>query len=64
MGVFPRALVLVPTRELAAQVAASFEELGRHTQQRCVLVFGGVCFFIAGLLALRVPLHTSRAQPA
>ncbi len=29
-----------------------------------VLVFGGVCFFIAGLLALRVPLHTSRAQPA
>jgi ATP-dependent RNA helicase RhlE len=38
----PRALVLVPTRELAAQVAASFEELGRHTQQRCVLVFGGV----------------------
>jgi ATP-dependent RNA helicase RhlE len=38
----PRALVLVPTRELAAQVAASFEELGRHTQQRSVLVFGGV----------------------
>ena len=29
-----------------------------------VLVLGGVCFFIAGLLALRVPLHTSRAQPA
>jgi maltose/moltooligosaccharide transporter len=29
-----------------------------------VLVLGGVCFLIAGLLALRVPLHTSPARPA
>ncbi|HVO00032.1 MAG TPA: MFS transporter [Steroidobacteraceae bacterium] len=29
-----------------------------------VLVLGGVCFLIAGLLSLRVPLHTSRARPA
>ena len=38
----PRALVLVPTRELAAQVADSFRELGRHLEQRGVLIFGGV----------------------
>jgi ATP-dependent RNA helicase RhlE len=38
----PRALVLVPTRELAAQVAQSFRELGAHLQQRGVLIFGGV----------------------
>jgi ATP-dependent RNA helicase RhlE len=38
----PRALVLVPTRELAAQVAESFKDLGRHLRQRGVLVFGGV----------------------
>jgi ATP-dependent RNA helicase RhlE len=38
----PRALVLVPTRELAAQVAESFEVLGRHLRQHCTLVFGGV----------------------
>jgi maltose/moltooligosaccharide transporter len=29
-----------------------------------VLVLGGACFLIAGLLALRVPLHTSPARPA
>jgi len=38
----PRALVLVPTRELAAQVAESFTELGRHLQLRSTLIFGGV----------------------
>ncbi len=38
----PRALVLVPTRELAAQVADSFRELGAHLPQRGVLIFGGV----------------------
>ena len=38
----PRALVLVPTRELAAQVAESFQDLGRHLKQRGVLIFGGV----------------------
>jgi ATP-dependent RNA helicase RhlE len=38
----PRALVLVPTRELAAQVAESFVELGRHLTLRSTLIFGGV----------------------
>ena len=38
----PRALVLLPTRELAAQVAESFQTLGRYTAQRVTVVFGGV----------------------
>jgi len=38
----PRALILVPTRELAAQVEESFRMLGAHLRQRSVLVFGGV----------------------
>ena len=38
----PRALVLVPTRELAAQVAESFQDLGRYLNQRGALIFGGV----------------------
>ena len=37
-----RALVLVPTRELAAQVHASFRKYGRYTDLRVVDVFGGV----------------------
>src|SRR5262245_25237385 len=38
----PRMLVLVPTRELAAQVGDSFVRLGRHLHQRTILIFGGV----------------------
>jgi len=38
----PRALVLTPTRELASQIAASFESYGRHTPIRGTVVFGGV----------------------
>ena len=38
----PRLLVLVPTRELAAQVGESFDDFGRHLRQRCLLIFGGV----------------------
>jgi ATP-dependent RNA helicase RhlE len=37
-----RALVLTPTRELAAQVAASVETYGRHLSLRSTVVFGGV----------------------
>jgi ATP-dependent RNA helicase RhlE len=38
-----RALVLVPTRELAAQVADSIETYGRHLPRlSCAVVFGGV----------------------
>ncbi len=38
----PRALVLTPTRELAAQVAASAEDYGRFVKLRTVVIFGGV----------------------
>ena len=38
----PRVLVLVPTRELAAQVEESFREYGARLAQRTLLVFGGV----------------------
>jgi ATP-dependent RNA helicase RhlE len=38
----PRALVLTPTRELAAQVAESARVYGRHTGLRTVVIFGGV----------------------
>jgi ATP-dependent RNA helicase RhlE len=37
-----RALVLTPTRELAAQVAEHFALLARHTRLRCAAVYGGV----------------------
>ena len=38
----PGVLVLTPTRELAAQVAASFKAYGRHVPFRLALVYGGV----------------------
>jgi len=37
-----RALVLAPTRELAAQIAESFKAYGRHLKPVVVLVVGGV----------------------
>ncbi|MFT7559197.1 MAG: ATP-dependent RNA helicase RhlE [Flavobacteriales bacterium] len=37
-----RALILTPTRELAAQVAASVETYGKHLPLRSAVVFGGV----------------------
>jgi ATP-dependent RNA helicase RhlE len=41
-GRAPRALVLTPTRELAAQVAESARTYGRHVNARIAVVFGGV----------------------
>jgi len=41
-GRAPRALVLTPTRELAAQVAESARTYGRYVGIRTVVVFGGV----------------------
>lgn len=38
----PRALVLSPTRELAAQVAESFSDYGRALPLRTTCIFGGV----------------------
>ena len=37
-----RALVLTPTRELAAQVGESVETYGRHLPMKSVVIFGGV----------------------
>ena len=41
----PRALILSPTRELAAQIQASFANYGRHTGLRQTAIFGGVSQF-------------------
>jgi len=41
-GRAPRALVLTPTRELAAQVAESARTYGLHTKVRTLAIFGGV----------------------
>ncbi len=38
----PRALVLVPTRELAAQVEQSVQDYGKYVDLRSLVVFGGV----------------------
>jgi len=38
----PRALVLTPTRELAAQVGESVATYGRHLPLRSAIIFGGV----------------------
>ena len=38
----PRALILTPTRELAAQVAESVRHYGHHTNLRSLVIFGGV----------------------
>lgn len=37
-----RALILAPTRELAAQIGASFENYGKYLKLKSVVVFGGV----------------------
>lgn len=41
-GRAPRALVLAPTRELAAQVGASFVAFGRFANVKAATIFGGV----------------------
>ncbi len=40
-GVEFQAIVLAPTRELAVQITAEIEELGRHTDIRAMTLFGG-----------------------
>ncbi len=39
---FPRALVLTPTRELAAQVETAIRDYGRFTDLEAAVIFGGV----------------------
>src|SRR5687767_5980267 len=41
-GRAPRALVLTPTRELAAQVAQNAREYGKYAGLRTCVIFGGV----------------------
>lgn len=41
-GLHPRALILTPTRELAAQVAKSVAVYGKNLRLRSTVVFGGV----------------------
>ena len=38
----PRALILTPTRELAAQIAENVEEYAKYTDLTSVVIFGGV----------------------
>ena len=40
----PRSLILEPTRELAAQVAESFERYGKYNRLNMALLIGGVSF--------------------
>ncbi|HEX2584441.1 MAG TPA: DEAD/DEAH box helicase, partial [Steroidobacteraceae bacterium] len=42
VGNSPRALVLTPTRELAAQVAESVRDYGKYLSLRSTMIFGGV----------------------
>ncbi|MBR6975498.1 MAG: DEAD/DEAH box helicase, partial [Ottowia sp.] len=42
-----RALVLAPTRELAAQVQESAQNYGRHLQLTSAVIFGGVAEYLS-----------------
>ena len=58
----PFALVIVPTRELCAQVAAEFQALGRHRSARVVALYGGVGYRDQEI-ALRRGAHVAVATP-
>ena len=57
-----QALVLVPTRELAMQVAAEAETLGRETGVRTIAVYGGVGYG-PQLSALKAGAHLVVGTP-
>ena len=57
-----RALVLSPTRELAAQISDSLQRYGKHTPLRHTVVFGGVSQFNQ-VRALRHGVDTIVATP-
>lgn len=58
----PFALILAPTRELAAQIGDSLFEYGRHTRARHAVVYGGVSQYTQ-VKALRRGVHTLVATP-
>ncbi len=54
-GTSPRALILAPTRELAAQIEAHVRELAHHTRVTVVTIFGGV--------SMNTQISALRARP-
>ena len=58
----PRALILTPTRELAAQVDASVRSYGEHVAVRSLAIYGGVSLF-GQSKALRRPVEVIVATP-
>ncbi|QDT68095.1 ATP-dependent RNA helicase RhlE [Planctomycetes bacterium MalM25] len=58
----PRALVLSPTRELAAQIGVSLDKYGKQTKLRQTVVYGGVSQFHQ-VKALRRGVETLVATP-
>ncbi len=58
----PRALILTPTRELAAQVEASVRTYGRHLPLKSMVIFGGVGIQ-PQIQALRRPIDIVVATP-
>lgn len=58
----PRALVLVPTRELALQVATAFRTYGKHSGLRVVTLYGGVAMD-RQVRALKSPVDIVVATP-
>ena len=57
-----RVLVLVPTRELAEQVHASFRQYGQHLRLRCYSAYGGVSIN-PQMMALRKGVDVLVATP-
>jgi maltose/moltooligosaccharide transporter len=62
MGIF-NFFIVIP-QLVAASILGAVLKLAFGGAAIYALVLGGVCCFIAGLLALRVPPHTSDARPA
>ncbi|GBU24002.1 DEAD/DEAH box helicase [Fibrobacteria bacterium R8-3-H12] len=60
--IFPQALILVPTRELAVQVNGEAEKLSKGTGIRSCAIFGGVGFDNQ-IHALRTGVHIIVATP-
>ncbi len=58
----PRVLVMSPTRELAAQIDASFQTYGRHLRVHHAVIFGGVGQF-QQVRALQRGVHVLVATP-
>ncbi|MBV9119605.1 MAG: DEAD/DEAH box helicase, partial [Chloroflexi bacterium] len=58
----PQAVVLAPTRELATQVAAEIQRLGRHSEVHVLAIYGGQSYDVQ-LRALRRGVDVIVATP-